>query len=257
MNNHGRIIYTKDYNKFKTIEGNRQKSNVHIKALKNSINQFNFLDCNPIIVREEGDFFFVVDGQHRLEACKQLDIPVPYTITKIKDLQMMMSAQIQKPWSIKDRLSYFVSRGYIEYIALKELMEKHSIEIDALFGIMIKNSFTSAACYRNGTFKLDPSISGFLDMIKTFRQETIKIDISNKKLFNKRSFIAALYLLYRLAPNELCHLCTKLRDLSYFKEPNTSLFMSGSVDFFVKLIVNRYNQNNCRGGLPGLKYPLK
>ncbi len=68
------IESTENYTLFKTIDGNRKVRSAHVKKLKESI----VIDPRtilfaPILVNEK---YQVIDGQHRLEAIKQLGLPV-------------------------------------------------------------------------------------------------------------------------------------------------------------------------------------
>ena len=68
---------TKNYDLFKYLPENRAIHKSHVKKLEDSIRQQNLLSVNPIVLDKN---MFILDGQHRLEACKNMDIPVFYTV---------------------------------------------------------------------------------------------------------------------------------------------------------------------------------
>lgn len=94
-----KVHTTNDYRKFKILEGNRSVEKV--KKIKDSISKFGYLH-KPILVN---DNFEVVDGQHRLEACKQLGVPIDYVMQrglKIAHCQTLNNGQIN--WGLADYL---------------------------------------------------------------------------------------------------------------------------------------------------------
>ncbi|MBQ2600753.1 ParB N-terminal domain-containing protein [bacterium] len=68
------VYRTTDYDKFKTLDGNRTVEKSRVNKILKSINDNGYIHC-PIIVNERME---IIDGQGRLEAVKQLGIPVEY-----------------------------------------------------------------------------------------------------------------------------------------------------------------------------------
>src|SRR5690606_774965 len=66
---------TTDYSIFGEIESNREVDLRHVRKLMKAIEKRNLLHLNPIIVDEQNR---VIEGQHRLEAAKQLQVPIYY-----------------------------------------------------------------------------------------------------------------------------------------------------------------------------------
>ena len=71
----GKVYATEDYDRFGEVHGNREDIMRRAKAYMPSIKKVGQV-C-PIVVNELGQ---VIDGQARLECCKQLKIPVEYFI---------------------------------------------------------------------------------------------------------------------------------------------------------------------------------
>lgn len=105
VNSNITINQTSDYDKFINITSNRDVDKKHIKKLIASIEKKNLLYIRPILVNE---LYEVIDGQHRLEACMVLQIPVPYMIcpglTK-EDIHFLNT--VQKNWTTMDFINYF------------------------------------------------------------------------------------------------------------------------------------------------------
>lgn len=64
---------TKNYSLFKKYAKNRDIDGRHVEKLIASIKTANLLDCEPILVNEKME---VIDGQHRLEAAKSLNLDI-------------------------------------------------------------------------------------------------------------------------------------------------------------------------------------
>ncbi len=75
-----KFFETTDYSKFKKTRGNRPVDPSHVAHLKKLIEEKDLYD--PIRVNRNME---VVDGQHTLEARKQLDLKVPYIIMDSDD----------------------------------------------------------------------------------------------------------------------------------------------------------------------------
>ena len=71
----GQIHWTTDYDIFKQLLGNREINYNHVRRLIKSM-QEEYLIV-PIQVNEKME---VIDGQHRIAACKELGFPIYYMI---------------------------------------------------------------------------------------------------------------------------------------------------------------------------------
>ncbi|MBC8147318.1 MAG: ParB N-terminal domain-containing protein, partial [Bacteroidetes bacterium] len=72
-----KIYKTKNYEKFKFMVGNRPINSAHTAKLIESIKgKYLF---NPIIINEKWE---IIDGQHRFEAIKQLNLPLYFFINE-------------------------------------------------------------------------------------------------------------------------------------------------------------------------------
>ena len=75
-----KFFETTDYTKFKKTRGNRPVDAAHVEQLKKLISDRDLED--PIRVNKNME---VIDGQHTLEARKQLDLKIPYIILDSED----------------------------------------------------------------------------------------------------------------------------------------------------------------------------
>lgn len=112
------VYSTTDYSIFKTLKGNR-KINLHnLNRIKNSMS-YNQL-ISPIIVNEKGQ---IIDGQHRYEAQKELELPVYYMKIDgygLPEVQILNTNSSN--WTKKEYLESYCERGFKHYLKLKEFM---------------------------------------------------------------------------------------------------------------------------------------
>lgn len=115
------VYSTSDYSKFKSIEGNGEVDGGHVSKIIREFKEVGQL--NPIIVNSD---FEVVDGQHRLEACKKSKRNVEYIIVDNDSLKAILSINnVNKKWSIMDYISNHATLGNKDYSALKSHFEEY------------------------------------------------------------------------------------------------------------------------------------
>jgi hypothetical protein len=133
------ILRTKNYDAFKCITSNREVDPAHVRKLVDSIRQKNLMNINPIIVDSDMN---VIDGQHRLEACRSLDIDAHYVISagvKKEDLKLLNS--VQKSWSLMDFINYFTVEGRKEFVDLSNFINKFpEFGISSLLHLVCKDA---------------------------------------------------------------------------------------------------------------------
>jgi hypothetical protein len=114
------VFKTTDYGKFKFMEDNREVNSLHVKRLIQSF-QEKHLVC-PIIVNERHE---VIDGQHRLRASIETELPVYYIVIpgySIAEVQILNTNQ--KNWTKLDFLNMYVEQGMEPYIEFKKFMDE-------------------------------------------------------------------------------------------------------------------------------------
>jgi len=119
------IFSTTDYAMFKLLKKqNRSLKEGHVLKIMKSVRKKNLLLDFPIIVSKD---FHILDGQHRYETCKRLEIPVYYVISDtmtIDDIPIINS--IYFGWKLEDYLSKYLDMDNIHYINFKNFMDKYS-----------------------------------------------------------------------------------------------------------------------------------
>ncbi len=97
LNLETKIVYkTFDLEQFKPLHGNRQVNFAHVKRLVDSIKDNGYL-LNPITVNKNNE---VIDGQHRLEAAKQIHTFLWVIVEPEAGLKEAVRAWIDKRYTI-------------------------------------------------------------------------------------------------------------------------------------------------------------
>jgi len=149
------IYSTKNYDQFKVLTGNRALKELHIKKLMYSVEQKNLLKERPILVNEKME---VIDGQHRLEVCRRLNIPVSYILKKgadAIDVQRLNTSQVN--WSSENYLEFHIKRGNENYSILKEYCKKYTMPIGIALTVLSKSSKWDEKWedFRSGLFEVN------------------------------------------------------------------------------------------------------
>jgi len=114
---------TKDYKLFKDISSNRDVDRLHVKKLVRSIREKNMLSLNPIIVNDKME---VLDGQHRLEAAKQLKVAIFYVVSdQVNHDDISKLNSNKKNWKVMDYINYYTVKGVKEFKDLSKLINEY------------------------------------------------------------------------------------------------------------------------------------
>lgn len=110
----GELHTTTEYGRFTSLEGNRSVSRSHVNELKRLIQKNgNLTEKFPIKVNPSGD---VLDGQHRLQALKELKQPVTYEVVRDVDIDGVRAINLgNRNWTWKDMAESHYKLGNEEY----------------------------------------------------------------------------------------------------------------------------------------------
>lgn len=128
---------TNAYSSFKKINGNRDINLNNVKNIIDNIKK-NGLKPTIIIVNEKME---IIDGQHRIEALKQLNLPVMYQIHKGLTLEDCIALNTSgKKWTLADYVISYATNGNQEYQELCRLGCKYGKEFTMNNIVSIVNS---------------------------------------------------------------------------------------------------------------------
>lgn len=186
------IFQESNYRLFKSIKGNREvsakKINKIIDSYKSGINLFPY--C-PILVNNE---YYVIDGQHRLSACKELNIPVNFVI--VPELTLQQIAKINSStdkWKNNDFLNCYIKIGNENYNTLQAFKTKYDISISLAASLLMSGVVSGGGSgnlmedFRNGDF-----VVNYFNKADTLLQKALDYKECNPLNFNDRYFIQAI-----------------------------------------------------------------
>jgi len=114
------VLKTTSYDDFGYITGNREIDEPNVKALTHQIAQAGQLQ--PILVNEKKQ---IIDGQHRVEVCKRLSIPVRYIVQPGASIADVISANVVgKKWAVVDYVKRYALENNEHYVKLLDFITK-------------------------------------------------------------------------------------------------------------------------------------
>lgn len=235
-----KVEITHDYKKFRFIKGNRPVVKNKIKKLvdsyKSGLNLFPF--C-PILVNKD---HYVIDGQHRLTACKELSIPIHFTIVPNFDLkQIARINEASNKWSMKDFFNCYIETGKQDYKALFFFKDKHSLNTSLAAQLLMNGTPEDGGgkigdIFRNGEFKVVKLKEAEALMSKVNEYE----DVCEDSIRTSRTFIRAVYLLLKSESYNHSEIIAKL------KKNNSEIQKRGGYKDYIYHIEELFNKNNSR-----------
>jgi len=125
---------TKKYSRFISPAHQRDISNRSVKGIMNSMIEHGMISA--VSVRKSSKYrgkLEVFSGQHTVEACKRLSLPVVYCEFKGVNNRVMISLDASsKSWSMKDTLKFGVTDGITDYIFLDRIYRQERLPLTAL-----------------------------------------------------------------------------------------------------------------------------
>lgn len=127
------IESTRNYQQFNVLTYNRPILTANLENIKKSVELNNLLPINPIIVDKDMN---VIDGQHRLEAARQLGIDIYYIVSdNIAPEDMISLNAAMRQWLLSDYANFYAGMGNPHYKSLITFCEKY--EISFSLGILL------------------------------------------------------------------------------------------------------------------------
>lgn len=169
----GVILTTKDYSIFKRLKGNRGLNEINVKRIADSMTESYLFTV--VIVNE---FMEVIDGQHRIEACKRLGLPVNYIIKpglRLSDVQKYNGFQMQ--WNKMNYALSYSEAGIKSYMILLEFMKEYPDFNLGSAENLLTNTFDGANEKSDRVRNADGKLTG---RVKSFQNGTLEISMEDK-----------------------------------------------------------------------------
>lgn len=138
-----KVFKTDNYKLFENVDGNRPLNKKKIQRIIDEINAGNdILDEVPVLVKEAGKKLQVLDGQHRVDICIQLQRPVHYIVHK-QDMTLHNVAKVNsnvEKWTDQDFIRCYIKAGNNNYKKLKDFHDKYGIAVGLCLALLTNGS---------------------------------------------------------------------------------------------------------------------
>lgn len=143
------IRITDDYSIFKKINGNRATLQNRVDKIKKSIQENGYI-TSPVICNDKME---VIDGQGRVEALKQLGLPIEYIIHEGIGIDECIAMNIyQTSWNVSDYINGYADIGDQNYIRLKKLIFEYPRIPLGVITYVLNENISAAKEIKNGEF---------------------------------------------------------------------------------------------------------
>jgi len=118
------VLSTFNYNLFRFFDANRPP--LHWRKIMQSIEKKDLTKYVPILVVRIKGSLFIIDGQNRFLACKELGLPIYYILLPDdcdEDVMFMLNID-RKNWTLENYLNYWVARGNEEYKKVQSVLSE-------------------------------------------------------------------------------------------------------------------------------------
>lgn len=137
------VYSTNDYSIFKHLDGNREITVRRKARIKESIATVGYV-MNPIVVNENLE---VIDGQGRLEAFKDLGLPVYYVVAEGAGIDECRQLNLgQSNWTTLDFARSYADYGNVNYERLMDIIDDYGKGLnsdDSIFGMVGNHIITT------------------------------------------------------------------------------------------------------------------
>ena len=145
-----------DYESFKTLIGNRPVNSVNVRKLVASMSIEQLASIGVVNKNKE-----VIDGRHRLEACRELKLPFYYITMPdygIEEVHVLNTNM--KNWTNEDFVRQFADRFmhgehiFKDYKVLVDLMDDEKIKLGNTLALLENGKKSGSEQLRAGTFRV-------------------------------------------------------------------------------------------------------
>ncbi len=229
-----KVYFTKEYNRFSFINGNRNISDRKVKKIMKDIDEgLDVLKYCPIIVNEEMQ---IIDGQHRFHVAKTLKSWVWYIVTS--EMSVREIAKINSntdKWRNDDFMHCYVEQKNEHYIALNRFEKKYPFGLTDCIALLMTGKIATGGghleSFRNGNFKVEHQ-----ERANKIVEEVLKFSFFKEHY--TRQFIEAII---KLMDGDKCEMDVLLAKCTKEKE---KLVKKHTYKEYLTLLEEIYNHRN-------------
>jgi hypothetical protein len=236
------VTNSTDYKVIENLVGfNRKVNKLHVNKLKQSIIETGSAGVMIKTIRTKAFKNAVqiinADGQHRLEACKQLGVPFNYMVLEMEEdnelnvtQYIALHNEVVVRWGGDVYLNSYALNGLAEYKTFKKLKEKHNLTNTDMFKIFGVNQKE----FTGGVMKFEDEANSLL-LLKAIVK--VKPHVPNKA-FVRRSLFKVMN-----NPKEYSSFATAIVNASKVLNKIGVGFSENEAEFLTQLIDIKSNMN--------------
>lgn len=162
------IVSTTNYEMFKLVGTNRIIKQRNVERLMKSFELTGGMSMSkPIIVDRNHN---VIDGQHRLMACKKMGIPVHYVVTDDKIENIPIYNTYQDKWGLEDYARYWAEQGNENYKRILAIKDRVSIALNGVLECLVSGNGYTNEIFKAGRFVFDGDVDKSVEYIQKILQ---------------------------------------------------------------------------------------
>lgn len=157
------INKTTDYSQFQLMGGNRNVDFNHVSKLEKEMKYDpEMFKAQPILVNEHG---FIIDGQHRYHAARNLGLPVYYVVKEGASIEAARHLNTtQKRWTMMDFARSHAAAGNKHYIDFIRTVEKYPQLTPTIIAFFLRGGteqHNRTDDFRKGEFRIEDLEEGY------------------------------------------------------------------------------------------------
>jgi hypothetical protein len=212
-------IKSKEWGVFKMFPYNRTIDLNRVNKISEVIRKNGFRV--PITVILINGYYYIIDGQHRFEACKKNDIPVIALVlrdVKEENIPELIADynSVSKSWTGKDYYNMWVFLKKVGYIEMENIRTKYDITYTILSNLMAGVSIYNGSVSRNmknPEFRLKKEVESDIITKLEYMNDILRIDTnweSQKNNICLKTAIIRTILKYGYSQKRMIEICSHL-----------------------------------------------
>lgn len=186
--------HTTNYDMFKYFLCNRKIDRNNVEHIKKSILQENKLHEKPMLVTKD---YHIIDGQHRLQAAKELGLEIYYDISEDFELQHIILLNNQKSWEPLDYLNFYCQNNNENYLNIMKVMNNKNCSLRNVIALAFEvDNRALRNEFRDGKIKFDDDkvkiVESILDQVNDLKSHIVSRMFEKPLYTNNAGFQKAL-----------------------------------------------------------------